>query len=229
MCKAKRAAQAEERNQSIAAETLRVYRRPPSGVIDRVPRRRCLTAVQVTESVHRCPFQGAKLFGYASTGARETNTWSENTGISLSTDGSTSHENDNSENASRIEQINLQCRAMSAFETRKNEKRFKRQKHVPKRCTINIARNMYECSGLRDSESESSSPHPKTIAIASEEKKRNKINKVCPLCKKDHCIKDCNGFRALSTEQRWERTKETHICFWCLLSAHRQSACRART
>ncbi|XP_072930335.1 uncharacterized protein [Epargyreus clarus] len=38
----------------------------------------------------------------------------------------------------------------------------------------------------------------------------------CPICQKDHKIRDCKTFNDLKVSDRWERAKEFNICFRCL-------------
>lgn len=51
---------------------------------------------------------------------------------------------------------------------------------------------------------------------------------VCPICQTTHALKDCEKFKLLDTEKRWETTKKHNICFRCLTYKHRRFVCRAK-
>ncbi|XP_059061142.1 uncharacterized protein LOC131854040 [Achroia grisella] len=56
--------------------------------------------------------------------------------------------------------------------------------------------------------------------------KQNNEN-VCPLCKRNHQLPDCEQFNNIDVNSRWETAKKNNICYKCLRSKHRRAVCRA--
>jgi len=52
----------------------------------------------------------------------------------------------------------------------------------------------------------------------------------CKLCSGEHGLWQCNTFKELPVEKRWEKAKELRACFRCLSTSHMSAACkRARS
>ncbi|XP_049880427.1 uncharacterized protein LOC126376924 [Pectinophora gossypiella] len=50
----------------------------------------------------------------------------------------------------------------------------------------------------------------------------------CPSCGEDHKLPQCQSYKALTVNQRWDFVKERGLCFKCVASKHRRIACKAR-
>ncbi|GBP01290.1 hypothetical protein EVAR_72714_1 [Eumeta japonica] len=83
-----------------------------------------------------------------------------------------------------------------------------------------------------DNENSGRKPGVETAAIVTNDERRRTVDKnhkkSCPICKREHYLKDCETFKALPIDERWERAKKTHVCFRCLSNTHYRSECRAQ-
>ncbi|GBP04803.1 hypothetical protein EVAR_60159_1 [Eumeta japonica] len=83
-----------------------------------------------------------------------------------------------------------------------------------------------------DNENRHREPRVETTAIITNDERRRTFDKnskkSCPICRKEHYLKDCATFTALPIDERWERAKKAHVCFRCLSNTHYRSECRAR-
>ena len=52
--------------------------------------------------------------------------------------------------------------------------------------------------------------------------------KTCKHCTKDHYLNQCDSFKALDIEKRWDFVKENRLCFNCLNGGHRIDDCKYR-
>ena len=52
--------------------------------------------------------------------------------------------------------------------------------------------------------------------------------KTCKHCSKDHYLNQCDSFKALDIEKRWDFVKENKLCFNCLNGGHRIDDCKYR-
>ena len=52
--------------------------------------------------------------------------------------------------------------------------------------------------------------------------------KTCKQCTKDHYLNQCEAFKALNIEKRWDFVKEKKLCFNCLNGGHRLDDCKYR-
>ncbi|XP_061726239.1 uncharacterized protein LOC133531837 [Cydia pomonella] len=76
------------------------------------------------------------------------------------------------------------------------------------------------------SKAEPSVSKPKSFAASSSQHDSAKKHlKPCPLCNKNHYIFNCDTFRALPVDQRWNKAKEHKVCLNCLRPGHHESKC----
>ena len=52
--------------------------------------------------------------------------------------------------------------------------------------------------------------------------------KTCKHCNKDHYLNQCDSFKTLDLEKRWDFVKENKLCFNCLNGGHRLDDCKYR-
>ncbi|KAL9956534.1 hypothetical protein ACROYT_G038021 [Oculina patagonica] len=62
------------------------------------------------------------------------------------------------------------------------------------------------------------------LAEVDPEPKKKQGNK-CKLCKGSHGMWNCENFKKMSVDIRWNVTKEQKLCFRCLSNGHRGEAC----
>ena len=55
-----------------------------------------------------------------------------------------------------------------------------------------------------------------------------KAPKTCKHCTKDHYLNQCDAFKGLDIEKRWEFVKQNNLCFNCLNGGHRLEDCKYR-
>lgn len=69
----------------------------------------------------------------------------------------------------------------------------------------------------------------KSLVVAANQADNNSKQRYeakCPLCKQNHLLFTCEGFRKLNVEQRILKVKEFKVCFNCLRSGHVTKRCR---
>ncbi|GBP74453.1 hypothetical protein EVAR_44517_1 [Eumeta japonica] len=129
-----------------------------------------------------------------------------------------------------LQEMNDQCGYMNSCETRKEDRFIKRNEF--KRRPTNATAIRHDSDVDNDNENRHREPRVETTAIITNDERRRTFDKnskkSCPICRKEHYLKDCATFTALPIDERWERAKKAHVCFRCLSNTHYRSECRAR-
>ena len=74
-----------------------------------------------------------------------------------------------------------------------------------------------------------SGPAPQAISKPAEASTtKPAASKTCKHCNKDHYLNQCDSFKALDIEKRWDFVKENKLCFNCLNGGHRIDDCKYR-
>ena len=65
-----------------------------------------------------------------------------------------------------------------------------------------------------------------TLAVIQASVEKKNVTEKCKVCSKEHGLWQCDQFKALPVEKRWDKARELRVCFSCLSSSHRSKTCR---